>query len=70
MVFQRVITEFPPNIGVDVTGLNGDSLDQQQMFVRCNFAVPSGAAQGLRRVDPRDAPCASWPRTASTRCVR
>lgn len=47
MVFQRVISKFPPNIGVEVTGLNGDSLDQQQMFLRCNFPVPFEPPKGF-----------------------
>ncbi len=41
MVFQKVISKSPPIVAVDVAGLTGDSLDQQQMFVRCNFPVPT-----------------------------
>lgn len=40
MVFHRVITEHPPNVGVDVSGLNGYSLSQRQMYLSCNFPLP------------------------------
>lgn len=52
MVFHRVISESPPIVGVDVTGLTGDSLDQQQMFVRCNFPPPSELPKGFEVTIP------------------
>ncbi len=40
MVYHRVISERPPNKGVKVEGLTGESLNQQQMFVRSHFSPP------------------------------
>lgn len=40
MVYHRVISQSPPNVGVKVEGLTGESLSQRQMYVRCNFAIP------------------------------
>lgn len=52
MVFHRVLSERPPNVGVDVSGLNGYSLSQQQMFLRCNFPVPNVLPDGFDIVMP------------------
>lgn len=40
MARNRVLTKDPPNIGVNPKSLNGDTLSQANMFVRCNFPVP------------------------------
>ena len=52
MVFHRVIDEYPPNTGVRVEGLTGESLSQQQMFVRSNFALPVSPPAGFDLVMP------------------
>ena len=52
MVYHRVITENPPNTGVKVEGLTGASLNQQQMYVRCNLQVPLSAPDGFELVLP------------------
>ncbi|HSM45561.1 MAG TPA: hypothetical protein VK969_11145, partial [Acidimicrobiia bacterium] len=52
MVYHRVIDEHPPNIGVRVEGLTGESLSQQQMYVRSNFAVPPSPPAGFDLVIP------------------
>lgn len=52
MVFHRVITENPPNVGVKVEGLTGDPLTQQQMYVRCNLPQPITVPDGFRVVMP------------------
>lgn len=52
MVFHRVITERPPNVGVEVSGLDGVSLSQKQMFLRCNFPVPNVLPDGFDLVMP------------------
>ncbi|MGD2042643.1 MAG: molybdopterin-dependent oxidoreductase [Acidimicrobiia bacterium] len=46
------MSERPPNIGVDVSGLNGYSLSQKQMFLRCNFPVPNVLPEGFDIVMP------------------
>lgn len=53
MVYHRVITENPPNTGVRVEGLSGESLSQQQMYVRCNLPTPLSAPAGFELVIPR-----------------
>lgn len=52
MVFQRVITENPPNVGVKVEGLTGVPLTQQQMYVRCNLPQPLSLPEGFEVVMP------------------
>jgi DMSO/TMAO reductase YedYZ molybdopterin-dependent catalytic subunit len=52
LVYHRVISDRPPNTGVTVEGLTGESLSQQQMFVRCNFAVPFSPPTGFELVVP------------------
>lgn len=52
MVFHRVITENPPNTGVRVEGLSGESLSQQQMYVRSNLPTPLSAPAGFEVVIP------------------
>lgn len=52
MVSRRVISERPPNEGIDVSALDGYSMSQQQMFVRCNFPVPAVLPHELRIVMP------------------
>lgn len=52
MVYHRVITEDPPNTGVEAEGLTGDSLTQQQMYVRCNFQVPGAVPDRFELVLP------------------
>lgn len=52
MVFHRVITENPPNTGVRVEGLGGESLSQQQMYVRCNLPAPLSPPAGFEVVIP------------------
>lgn len=52
MVFHRVLSERPPNFGVEVSGLNGYSLSQRQMFLRCNFPVPNVLPDGFDIVMP------------------
>lgn len=47
-----MITENPPNTGVKVEGLTGDSLSQQQMYVRCNLPVPLNVPDGFELVLP------------------
>ncbi len=56
MVHHRVITEDPPNIGVKAEGLTGDSLTQQQMYVRCNFRVPRTVPDRFELVLPGKKP--------------
>jgi len=51
-VFHRVITDNPPNTGVRVEGLTGESLNQQQMYVRCNLPAPLSAPSGFELVVP------------------
>lgn len=46
------MTEHPPNIGVDVSGLDGASHTQKQMFVRSNFPVPNVLPDGIDIVVP------------------
>lgn len=52
MVYHRVITESPPNVGVKTEGLTGESLSQQQMYVRCNFHVPRAVPNRFELVLP------------------
>lgn len=52
MVYHRVITESPPNVGVQTEGLSGESLSQQQMYVRCNFQVPRAVPDRFELVLP------------------
>lgn len=52
MIHHRVITESPLNTGVEVEGLTGESLSQQQMYVRCNFAVPLTLPVGFELAMP------------------
>lgn len=52
MVFHRVLSEWPPNVGVDVSGLDGYSLTQRQMFLRCNYPVPSVLPGGFNILMP------------------
>lgn len=52
MVHHRVLDENPPNTGVEVDGLTGELLTQQQMFVRSNFAVPLYPPDGFELVIP------------------
>lgn len=52
MVHHRVISERPPNKGVRVEGLTGESLDQQQMFVRNHFAPPLTTPTGFELAVP------------------
>jgi len=52
LVYHRVITEKPPNTGVRVEGLTGESLNQQQMFVRSNFPLPPSPPTGFELVVP------------------
>lgn len=52
MVFQRVLTDFPPNVAVDPSGLDGVSLNQRQMYVRCNYPVPFHPPQAFEVVLP------------------
>jgi DMSO/TMAO reductase YedYZ molybdopterin-dependent catalytic subunit len=56
MVFHNVLTDFPPNIEVRAEGLNGASLSQRQMYVRCNFAPPFQLSPGFQLVIPGRAP--------------
>lgn len=56
MVYHRVITENPPNTGVRVEGLTGESLSQQQMYVRCNLPTPLSAPAGFELVIPGKRP--------------
>jgi DMSO/TMAO reductase YedYZ molybdopterin-dependent catalytic subunit len=48
----RTITESPPNTGVDLHHLTGAPLSQEQMYVRCNFAVPSAPPEKFEVVVP------------------
>lgn len=52
MVFHRVITENPPNVGVKVEGLTGVSLSQQQMYIRCNLPQPLTVPDGFQVAMP------------------
>lgn len=52
MVYHRVITEKPPNTGVKVEGLTGESLSQQQMFVRTHFPLPPSPPTGFELLVP------------------
>lgn len=52
MVHHRVLDENPPNTGVEVDGLDGELLTQQQMFVRSNFVVPLYPPDGFELVVP------------------
>lgn len=52
MVYHRVISERPPNKGVRVEGLTGESLNQQQMFVRNHFASPLVPPTGFELAVP------------------
>ncbi len=47
MSLHKTHSESPPNIGVDVTGLDGVLLGQRQMFLRCNFPVPDAMPDGF-----------------------
>lgn len=51
-MFHRVITDNPPNTGVRVEGLTGESLNQQQMYVRSNLPTPLSAPAGFELVVP------------------
>lgn len=52
MVGRRVITESPPNIGVDLETLTGTSVTQDEMYVRCNLPVPATPPSGFDLVVP------------------
>lgn len=52
MVYHRVITERPQNTGVKLEGLTGESLNQQQMFVRNHFPPPLTPPSGFELVIP------------------
>jgi len=56
LVFQRVISDRPPNTGVLPTALSGDSLDQQEMFVRCSFGPPFPLPTGFDVIVPGKRP--------------
>lgn len=56
MVYHRVITENPPNVGVKAEGLTGVSLSQRQMYVRCNFQVPRTVPDRFELVLPGKKP--------------
>lgn len=49
---MRVVTDDPPNVGVALETLTGEPLDQEEMYVRSNFAVPSSPPDGLDLVIP------------------
>ena len=44
---RQTITADPPNTGVSVAALTGDSLSQDRMYVRCSFPVPDEAPTGF-----------------------
>lgn len=52
MGVRSVITREPPNVGVDTSLLDGDSLSQRQMFLRCNFPPPTRLPDGFDVVVP------------------
>lgn len=52
MVYHRVITDRPQNTGVKLEGLTGESLNQQQMFVRNHFLQPLAPPTGFELVVP------------------
>lgn len=56
MVYHRVITDSPPNVGVRPEGLTGELLSQQQMYVRCNFQVPGTVPDRFELVLPGKKP--------------
>jgi DMSO/TMAO reductase YedYZ molybdopterin-dependent catalytic subunit len=49
---MRTITTTPPNTGVDMKTLNGKTLSQEQMYLRCNFEVPASPPPGFDVVVP------------------
>lgn len=49
---MRVLSEHPPNVGVALDHLGGGALSQREMYVRCNFAVPSSPPDGFELVVP------------------
>lgn len=49
---MRVLSEHPPNVGVALDQLGGGALSQREMYVRCNFAVPSSPPDGFELVVP------------------
>ena len=52
MFNHRVITASPPNVGVKPEGLTGESLSQQEMYVRCNFQVPAAVPDRFELIVP------------------
>lgn len=52
MVEPHHITEDPPNRGVIPQSLTGQPLSQEEMYVRCNFSVPSTPPKGFELVVP------------------
>lgn len=52
MVFHNILTSSPANIEVTTEGLNGQPLNQRQMYVRCNFPPPSALSAGFDLVVP------------------
>lgn len=52
MVYHRVLTDRPPNTGVKLEGLTGESLNQQQMFVRNHFLPPLAPPTGFELAIP------------------
>lgn len=50
---RRVITESPPNIGVEMAAATGEPLSQENMYVRCNLPVPDTPPSGFQLFVPR-----------------
>lgn len=46
-MLQRVLSEDPPTVEVDVAGLDGGLLDQRQMYIRSNLPVPMEPSTGF-----------------------
>lgn len=56
MPLHRPITDAPLNVGVESGMLDGDSLRQEQMYVRNNFKMPYRPPEGFDVVVPGKAP--------------
>lgn len=55
MTRLHLITDDPPNAGTPATLLDGRALDSEDVYIRCNFAIPSTTPKEIEVVLPHHA---------------